>query len=115
MEEGSFMTVNRRAEARRLLQDRGHLVRLEKEGSDWYWYVPSRRILGLEYRLPYEAESCPCPDHEMRRATCAHMIAVAIVKVDRLRWWRAREKVDSLSENRPRGEDLERIAKRLGV
>ena len=110
------MAVDRRAEAKRLLCERGHLVRLEQEGAYWYWYVPSRRESGREYKLPYEGDSCPCPDHEMRKATCAHMIAVAIVKVERSRWEKARRRRDSLAEYRPQDQDdLERIASRLGI
>jgi hypothetical protein len=109
--------VDRHQEARRLKAERGHLARLVKEGAYWYWYAPSRTVCGKEYKLPYHGDSCTCPDHEQRGATCAHMLLVAMVRVERARWERARARQDSLRKCMPgfATSELEALATRLGI
>jgi hypothetical protein len=84
--------VDRKSEAIKLLSEKGYLVHLEQEEYGRYWYVPSRSVLreGVEYRIPYAGDSCTCPDNEYRGATCAHMIVVAIIKIERARWEEAK-------------------------
>jgi uncharacterized Zn finger protein len=35
------------------------------------------------YRVDYAAESCSCPDHEMRGEVCKHILAVGILRAKR--------------------------------
>jgi hypothetical protein len=115
--------VDRREAARELLCEKGHLVRLEQERDFRHWCVPSRSGgTGAEHKLPYSGDSCTCKDHEYRGSTCVHMIAVAIVKIERARWEEAklarRERGSSRrSPGRPHHdrEELEQLAERLGL
>ena len=50
--------------------------------SPHVYLVPSCSGEGL-YRVDYAAESCSCPDHEIRGEVCKHVLAVGILRAKR--------------------------------
>jgi hypothetical protein len=46
------------------------------------YLVPSCSGEGT-YRVDYEAETCSCPDHEIRGEVCKHILAVGILRAKR--------------------------------
>jgi hypothetical protein len=71
------VTLNTRAE-RALELHRDHGRAIERVSPDVY-LVPSCSGEGT-YRVDYGAESCSCPDHEMRGEVCKHVLAVGILR-----------------------------------
>jgi hypothetical protein len=53
---------------------RGHEIR--HVGEDLY-HVPSCTGRGF-YSVDYRQETCDCPDHEIRRENCKHILAVGV-------------------------------------
>ncbi len=58
----------------KLFEERGRLI--ERVAPDFY-LVPSQDGERF-YHVDYRDETCDCPDHEHRRATCLHIYAVGI-------------------------------------
>lgn len=82
-------------------EERGReLARLGKiKRTGRRWSVPSQRgmvngVGGVGYLVDPEAESCTCPDYELRRTKCKHMHAVEYVIV----WEQSRDADGSVSE-----------------
>jgi predicted nucleic acid-binding Zn finger protein len=50
--------------------------------SPHVYLVPSCTGEGV-YRVDYAAESCSCPDHEIRGEVCKHILAVGILRAKR--------------------------------
>jgi hypothetical protein len=74
------VTPNSRAErALELYHERGRDI--ERISPDVY-LVPSCSGEGV-YRVDYGAESCSCPDHEIRGEVCKHVLAVGILRAKR--------------------------------
>jgi hypothetical protein len=72
--------TDRQAGASQILREKGYLIVQDEQGI---WHVPGRREAGVEYVLPPQADSCSCPDHAYRQATCSHMIAITRLKSER--------------------------------
>jgi hypothetical protein len=77
---GYRLSSTREEGAKFIVREFGYLIRQDEHDN---WYVPSRSDPEVEYCLPPAADVCPCPDHQIRIATCAHMRAVRIVKEGR--------------------------------
>lgn len=70
---------SRELRALELYHERGRDI--ERLTPDVY-LVPS--CTGEEtYRVDYAAESCSCPDHEIRGEVCKHILAVGILRAKR--------------------------------
>jgi transposase len=64
-------------------QERGKILSQDKrikrvEGA--LWFVPSQSQNAGGYLVNVLAATCSCPDHEVRRVRCKHMIAVELVQ-----------------------------------
>src|SRR5579884_2418968 len=64
-------------------EDRAKLLARDKrikriEGA--MWFVPSQSTNGGGYLVNVVAATCTCPDHEVRRVRCKHMIAVELTQ-----------------------------------
>jgi hypothetical protein len=68
-------------ETRALDLYRHHGRDIERISPDVY-LVPSCSGEGT-YRVDYAAESCSCPDHEIRGEACKHVLAVGILRAKR--------------------------------
>jgi hypothetical protein len=102
--------------AKRLIATKGHLIRLQQDGYNWFWFVPSQSEPGKEYQLPFDASTCPCDWHQFKGAVCTHMTAARITRVQRARWESAKRKREGLQDLRPKTKDeLRAIAERLGI
>jgi hypothetical protein len=64
----------REERALELYRTRGHEIR--HVGQDLY-LVPSCTGRGF-YSVDYREETCDCPDHEIRKENCKHILAVGI-------------------------------------
>jgi hypothetical protein len=71
--------VTRELRALALYHERGRDI--ERLTPDVY-LVPSCTGEGA-YRVDYAAESCSCPDHEVRGEVCKHVLAVGILRAKR--------------------------------
>jgi hypothetical protein len=60
---------------------RNHGRRIERLSADIY-LVPSCSGEGL-FEVDYSAETCACPDHEIRGEVCKHVLAVGILRAKR--------------------------------
>jgi hypothetical protein len=69
----------RELRALELYHERGRDI--ERVSPDVY-LVPSCTGEGV-YRVDYAAESCSCPDHEIRGVVCKHVLAVGILRAKR--------------------------------
>ena len=107
-------SIKRKAEV--LVCDKGHLIRLEQEGYNWYWHVPSQSVPGKSYKIPFDASDCPCDYRQLSHKQCTHMTAAQIVRLERARWERERRKREGLQDFRPKtARELQALAKRLGA
>jgi SWIM zinc finger len=78
--ESPQSSANTRAErALELYHERGRGI--ERITPNLY-LVPSCTGEGV-YRVDYAAESCSCPDHEIRGEVCKHILAVGILRAKR--------------------------------
>lgn len=50
--------------------------------GDGRWLVPSSRQQGASYTVDLGAQTCTCPDHGARRATCKHLVAAGVVALE---------------------------------
>ncbi len=66
--------ATREERALELYRTRGHEIR--KVGEHLY-LVPSCTGRGF-YSVDYREETCDCPDHEIRRENCKHILAVGV-------------------------------------
>lgn len=66
--------ATRELRALELYRTRGHEIR--HVGEDLY-LVPSCTGRGF-YSVDYRQETCDCPDHEIRRENCKHILAVGV-------------------------------------
>jgi hypothetical protein len=71
--------ATRELRALALYHERGRDI--ERSCPDVY-LVPSCTGEGV-YRVDYAAESCSCPDHEIRGEVCKHVLAVGILRAKR--------------------------------
>jgi hypothetical protein len=91
--------VDRKAEADRLLQERGFLIFEDEDGI----HIPSRTgPLGTEWVVSRSMDYCPCPDHRIRFATCAHMRCAVRWKRERRAYLIARRKAKAWKDGRQR-------------
>ena len=101
-------TTTRERRGLELYREHGHLI--EEVAPDFY-LVPSQDGERF-YHVDYRDETCDCPDHEHRGATCLHIYAVGVKLAKR----RAKaSRCDGCDERLPIREMVEATENDVGV